>query len=113
MKRGDVATVVLPGAYGKPRPGVIVQHDAFDALASVTLLPMTSDLRRLPVLRVEVAPGPEVGLRIPSEVQIDKIMTVPRVEIGRRLGALDEDALRRVEYALARFLGLPDPPSVE
>jgi len=106
VKRGDVVTVVFPGAYGKPRPGLVVQHEAFDALGSVTLLPMTSDLRRLPLLRVAVDPGPGVGLRLSSEVMIDKIMTVPRSRIGRRVGALDVDTLAKVDEALGRFLGL-------
>lgn len=106
MKRGDVVIVVLPGAYGKPRPGLVVQHDAFDALASVAVLPLTSDVRDLPLVRIRVAPGPEVGLRVPSDIQVDEIMTVPRDKIGRTLGSLDEDAMRRVDEALARFLGL-------
>jgi len=29
MRRGDVVTVAVPGDYGKPRPAVIVQTDAF------------------------------------------------------------------------------------
>lgn len=106
MKRGDLVVVVLPGRYGKPRPALVVQHDAFEALASVTLLPLTSDLRGLPLVRVSVDPGEETGLRVASEVQIDKVMTVPREKIGPRLGALDEGTMQRVDEALVRFLGL-------
>jgi mRNA interferase MazF len=29
MRRGDVVTVAVAGDYGKPRPAVIVQSDAF------------------------------------------------------------------------------------
>lgn len=29
MKRGDVVTVVLPGAFGKPRPALVIQSDLF------------------------------------------------------------------------------------
>jgi mRNA interferase MazF len=37
MKRGDVATVALPGNLGKRRPAVIVQSDHFNPThASVT-----------------------------------------------------------------------------
>lgn len=111
MKRGDVVTVVLPGAYGKPRPGLVVQHDVFAALASVTILPLTSDVRGLPLVRIPVAPGPESGLRVPSEVQIDKIMTVRREKIGRIVGSLDASAMRSVDEALTRFLGLGWSPA--
>jgi len=31
MKRGDVVTVAAAGDYGKPRPAVMVQTDAFTA----------------------------------------------------------------------------------
>jgi len=106
VSRGDVVAVVLPGRYGKPRPAVVIQHDAFEALPSVTLLPLTSDLRGLPLVRVPVEPSSETGLRIPSEIQIDKIMTVPRDKVGSRIGALDAPTMQRVDEALGRFLGL-------
>ncbi|MEX1256335.1 MAG: type II toxin-antitoxin system PemK/MazF family toxin [Gemmatimonadota bacterium] len=106
MKRGDIVTVVLPGRYGKPRPGLIVQEDAFEALPSVTLLPLASDVRDLPLLRVPIAPGPESGVRTHSQVQIDKIMTVPRTKLGLRIGSLDDSTMRRVNEALGGFLGL-------
>ena len=106
MKRGDLATVVLPGAHGKPRPALIVQHDAFEALPSVTVLPLTSDVRDLPTLRVDVAPGPVSGVRIRSQVQIDKVMTIPRAKLGERIGSIDAKTLGEVDSALARFLGL-------
>jgi mRNA interferase MazF len=111
LKRGDVVTVVLPGAYGKPRPGLVVQHDAFAALASVTILPLTSEIRSLPLIRIPVAPGPESGLRVASEAQIDKIMTVRRDKIGRTVGSLDASAMRTVDEALTRFLGLGWSPT--
>lgn len=106
MSRGDVVTVVLPGAYGKPRPALTVQDDAFSALPSVTLLPITSEIRDLPSLRITVEPGHEVGLRRRSQVQIDKAMTVARAKLGRRVGTLDRETLERVDQALGRFLGL-------
>jgi mRNA interferase MazF len=84
----------------------VVQHDAFDALPSVTLLPLTSDLRALPLVRVPVHPGEETGLRVRSEIQIDKVMTIPREKVGPRIGALDEVTMQLVNEALGRFLGL-------
>ena len=54
VKRGDVVTVVLPGAYGKPRPALVIQSDLFDEHPSVTILPVTSDLRDTPLFRITV-----------------------------------------------------------
>lgn len=48
MKRGDVVTVALQGDLGKPRPALVIQSDLFDAHPSVTILPLTSDLRATP-----------------------------------------------------------------
>ena len=45
MRRGDVVTVAARGDYGKPRPAVIVQTDAFpESHASVVVCQMTSEL---------------------------------------------------------------------
>ena len=42
MRRGDLIVVAMPGDYGKPRPAIVIQDDAFDTLTSVTVLPLTS-----------------------------------------------------------------------
>lgn len=45
MQRGDVVTVAATGDYGKPRPAVIVQSDAFpETHASVVICQLTSEL---------------------------------------------------------------------
>ncbi len=106
MKRGDLVTVVLAGDYGKPRPALIVQADAFAALPSATLLPMTSEIHKEHLLRITVKPNRANGLQRPSQVMIDKTTTVPRQKIGQRIGRLDAATLETVSKALARFLGL-------
>lgn len=95
-----------PGSYGKPRPALVMQSDFFDALASLTVLPLTSTLVDLPLLRVPVEPTPENGLRQPSQVMVDKVFTVRRASLGPRIGRLEGGALSLVDAALARFLGL-------
>lgn len=106
MKRGDIVAVAAPGDYGKPRPALIIQEEVFDALPSVTVLPLTSDLREAPILRISVTPEPGNGLRKPSQIMIDKTVTIPRFKIGEQIGRLDNDTLQSVNAALARFLGL-------
>ena len=56
MKRGDLVTVSLPGSYGKPRPALIIQSDLFDEHPSVTVLPITSELRDAPLFRITIEP---------------------------------------------------------
>jgi mRNA interferase MazF len=105
-QRGDLVTVVLPGAYGKPRPALVVQSDAFMDLASVTVLPLSSDLRPAPLVRVTVEPNLENGLERTSQIAIDKMVTVPRAKIGRRIGRANAVVIQQVGNALARFLGI-------
>lgn len=106
MKRGDLVTIVTSGDYGKPRPALIVQATAHAEHPSVTVLPLTSDMNELPLFRVTVEPGEETGLRLPSQVMVDKATTVPRTKIGNRMGQVNHAVLGMVDQALATFLGL-------
>ncbi len=51
MRRGDFVTVSVPGDFGKPRPALIVQADAFADHATVTILLVSSALIDAPLLR--------------------------------------------------------------
>ena len=106
MCRGDLATVTVSGDFGKPRPALIIQADAFAGHPSVTVLLLTSALVDAPLLRLTVAPDPANGLRQPSQVMIDKAMTVRREKIGRTFGRLNVDAMLEVERRLTVFLGI-------
>jgi mRNA interferase MazF len=106
VKRGDVVTIVLPGAYGKPRPALVIQSELFEALGSVTVLPVTSELRAAPLLRIAIEPSTGNGLRKKSQVMVDKIQTVRRDKVGTTIGRMHEDAIVAVDRALAIFLGL-------
>jgi mRNA interferase MazF len=106
LRCGDLVTIALQGDYGKPRPALIVQSDLFDEHPSVTILPVTSELRQLPLFRVPVAPSEANGLKKPSEIIIDKAQTVSRERIGEVLGHLDEEGILAVSRSLAVFLGV-------
>ena len=105
-RRGELVTVALQGAYGKPRPALVVQADAFAALPSVTVLLLTSERREAPLLRIPVPAGPTTGLRLPSQIMVDKAQTLPRAKLGPSIGRIDAPTLERVSRALAAFLGL-------
>ena len=105
MRRGDLVTAVIPGDYGKPRPALIVQSDAFSEVPSLTVLPITSELQPAPLLRITIEPNEANGLEKRSQIMADKVVTVSRRKIGARIGRLEEDIMRSAEEALARFLG--------
>jgi mRNA interferase MazF len=108
MNRGDLVVVATRGPYtGKPRPALIVQSNLFnDTHASLTVCPITSDVVDAPIFRVAVPPGQRTGLTTASQVMVDKIVSVPRSAIAKRIGRCDEDELGRVEDALRRWLAL-------
>jgi mRNA interferase MazF len=57
-------------------------------------------------LRITVAPSAENGLQNPSQVMIDKAMTLKRNKLRPAFGRIDADAMVEVERCLAVFLGI-------
>jgi mRNA interferase MazF len=109
VKRGDVVTVAASGDYGKPRPAVIVQTNALPAAhASVIVCQMTSDIAEAPDFRITIEPTEKNGLRTRSQLMADKPVTIRRERIGRKVGALDEKDIDRLNVALAFVMGLAD-----
>ncbi|HQU79075.1 MAG TPA: type II toxin-antitoxin system PemK/MazF family toxin [Azonexus sp.] len=105
MRRGDLVTIALQGAYGKPRPALVIQSDLFNEHPSVTVLPITSELRATPLFRITIEPDAGNGLRQASQVMVDKAQTVPREKIGESFGRLSNESLLAVNRALAVFFG--------
>lgn len=105
MRRGDLVTVALPSTYGKPRPALVIQSDLFAEHPSVTLLPVTGELRATPLFRIQVEPTPDNGLQVTSQIMVDKAQSVPRDKISEVFGRLDAEAMVAVNRALAVFLG--------
>jgi len=109
MKRGDVVVVAATGDFGKPRPAVVVQTNAFpETHASVVICQMTSEIVDAPDFRVTIDPTEGNGLRIRSQVMADKPVTVRRERIGQSIGRLTDGDIGRLNIALAFVLGLAD-----
>lgn len=106
MKRGDLVTIAVSGDYGKPRPALIIQADMFLPLPSVTVLQLTSHIHEEHLTRIRVEPSTTNNLRGPSQIIIDRAMTVPRTKVGQVFGYLDLETMTGVNKALMRFLGL-------
>jgi len=107
VKRGEVWTVSGGAAYtGKPRPAVIVQEDRFESTSSITLCAFTTDPTDAPLLRLLVEPSDRNGLAGASRLMVDKVTTVPKSRLGKRVGKLDDEDVVRLNRALTVFLGL-------
>ena len=93
MRRGDLVTVALESDDGKPRPALVVQSDLFGEHPSVTLLPVTCELREAPLFRIRISPDAVNNLQKPSEVMVDKAQTISRSKVGSGHRVLERRAL--------------------
>jgi mRNA interferase MazF len=112
VTRGDIVMVILPRtAYeqrqpGKARPALIVQADAFADMATVTVLPLTSEPINALHSRIDIRPSAKNGLRISSQVMIENAQTIYRDKIGGVIGRLERETMLAIDKALMVFLGL-------
>ena len=106
MRRGDLVTIALQGDYGKPRPALIIQSDLFHAHPSVTILPVTGELRETPLFRIRLEPTPSNGLQKVSQAMVDMAQSVPRERIGNVFGHVGEEDMLAISRSLAVFLGV-------
>ncbi len=107
MKRGEIWTVSGAGDYGgKPRPSVVIQDEIFETSESVTVCGFTSDPTVSELIRIRVRPTNDNGLLVESSIMVDKITTIPRTKLGRRIGQLGQEEMTALSQAIVVFLGL-------
>ena len=106
IRRGSVVIVVIPGDFGKPRPAVVIQADIFSDLDSVLVCPLTSDLSSKSALRIEVALTEENGLRLTSQIMLEKLSAVRKGRIGAVIGQIDSDIMDVAARKIAVLIGL-------
>jgi mRNA interferase MazF len=112
MRRGEIWTVSGGSGYaGKPRPVVIVQDNRFDMTAAITVCAFTTNVTDAPLFRLRVEPDEQNGLNEASSLMVDKLTTVPKKRIGRRLGRIGDDDIVRLNRAILVFLGIAGQPA--
>jgi mRNA interferase MazF len=86
---------------------VIVQADDLgEATTTLLVCPVTSDLtEKLPV-RPAIDPNPQNGLRVQSQIMIDKMLAIPRDHVRQLVGKIDAETRVRLDSALLIVLGL-------
>lgn len=106
LTRGSLVTIAMSGDFGKPSPALVIQADHFNEHATLTVLPVTSTLLDAPLFRITVQASERNGLQKPSQIMVDKAVTVKRDKIGHAFGLLDADSMLEVDRSLAVFLGI-------
>ena len=108
FKRGDIVLCADGrGDYtGKPRPVVIVQNsDYLAGLESVTICPLTSVLSTASV-RVRIKANTVTGLKVPSDVEVDKVTTIRVARLTSKIGEIADKELLKINHALRIWLDL-------
>lgn len=106
MTRGQFVTLAMQGDFGKPRPALVIQSNAFSEHATVTVLLVSSTLADAPLLRVTLEPSAANGLSKVSQVMIDKAMTVKKDKLGAAFGKASDANMLEISRCLAVFLGI-------
>jgi len=84
--------------------------DAFDATASIAVCLLTTDPTEAPLFRLVLEPDDQNGLKAPSRIMVDKVVTVAKDRLGSRIGRMSDSVSLRLNQALAVFLGLAMSP---
>jgi mRNA interferase MazF len=109
LSRGDLVMVAVSGRTRGPRKMLVVQARLFEALPTVTVLPVVEALMQPQsgaLVRVCVNSGLAIDMPCRAEVMIDQAQAIPRRRIRFVVGRLGETDLLAVDRALAVFLGL-------
>ena len=72
----------------------------------MSVCPITSELVDADLFRVGLLPGGRTGLNHPSQVMVDKIVSVPRTAVTRTIGRSSVEELVAVSDALSRWFDL-------
>jgi mRNA interferase MazF len=79
--------------------------------AAITVCAFTTNVTDAPLFRLRVEPDEQNGLNEASSLMVDKLTTVPKKRIGRRLGRIGDDDIVRLNRAILVFLGIAGQPA--
>lgn len=107
MRRGEVWWAELPAPIGR-RPVVLLsRNSAYRVRTSVTVAIITRTIRSIPV---EVLLEESDGLPARCVVNLDDIMTVPKVNLKDLIVPLSSQKMAEVAKAISFALDLPGHP---
>ncbi|MGF1482146.1 MAG: type II toxin-antitoxin system PemK/MazF family toxin [Cyanophyceae cyanobacterium] len=111
MKRGEIYYAALSPTVGsetgKRRPVLIISNNINNRVAStVTVLPITSNVKRIYPFEVKLTPS-QSGLPRASKVQAQQVRTIAKERINTQVvGSLDETLIKLVEAAIRLHLAI-------
>jgi len=111
VRRGDIyyadLSPVVGSEQGGVRPVLVIQNDVgnkFSPTIIVSAITSQLDKARLPT-HIEIA-GEKYGLSKNSVVLLEQVRTIDKRRLREKAGHLDEQVMRKVDYALRTSFGL-------
>ena len=106
MKRGEIWALQDKHYAPRARHVVVIQSDRHDFFDSIILCLFTSFESGDISTRVRIVPTAENGLQKESFVMTDKIVTVEKSLLGKRIGMLSDEDMAAISEQLKIILGL-------
>jgi mRNA interferase MazF len=112
MHRGDIWWANLPDPVGSSpgfrRPVLLIQADAFtrSQIATVIILPLTSNRRLAGAPGNILLRAAESGLSKDSVVNVSQVMTLDKADLTERIGRISPATLYQIEQGLRKVLDL-------
>lgn len=109
INQGDIYWVQLANAEGEepriPHPYVVVQENALNHsdLKTVVICGLTTNLKRASMPGSVLLDAGEANLPKPSVVEVSKISTIDKAQLGDYIGTVNEQRVRQI-LAGIRFL---------
>ena len=110
-RRSEVYVVSFDPSIGaeikKTRPALVVQNDVANRHSPVTIVAAVTSQFEEPLYPTEVLiRSPEGGLGVDSVVLLNQIRSIDKRRLVKRLGAVKEETMLKVERAILISFGL-------
>ena len=111
IKRGDVVLVnldpVVGSEQGKIRPVLIIQNNISNEYSPITIIaPITSKIYSKEFPTNVFLPKKDSGLDKDSTILLNQIRTIDKSRISKRLSAVNEQIMKRVNMSIKASLDL-------
>ncbi len=109
IHRGDIYWVQIvdlsSSEAGIPHPHVVLQEDVFNhsRLQTVIMCALTSNVKRISLMGNVLLEAGEANLPSQSVVEVSKLSTVDKTQLGDYIGSLSEERVQQI-LAGIRFL---------
>ena len=110
LQRGDVVIAAFPFtdlSATKRRPALVLAATTLDVILAFisSVLPATFKSNEIPLIPTDTD-FIQTGLKVPSILRLDKLATIDKQLITRRIGKLSKERLQAVDDRLIQVLGI-------